>query len=518
MKTNGASLSYWMTSARMPTFEQLPGATEADVCVIGGGMAGLSTAYLLAREGQRVVLIEALDLLGGGETGRTTAHFMPPDDRYFELESSFGTNGASMVAQSFQAATDQVESIVTTEEIDCDFERLPGYLYCLPGQDAQILERELDAAARASVAVEHLPQVPNLSFDSGPCIRFSRQAQFHPLRYLAGLARACQRLGVRMHCDTRALKVSGDRHAQVVVTEHGDVRARAVVVATNTPFNDRVVMHTKQSGYRTYVLGFEVPKDCLPRMLLWDVGNPYYYVRLAPGDADSAADVLVVGGADHKVGQEPNPETHWHTLEAWARKHFPMAGRLTHQWSGQVMEPADGLAFFGRNPMDDGNVYVITGDSGTGMTHCTAGAMAVTDLILERPNAWADLYDPARKATHALGEFVKEQANTLAQYKDLLTSGEVDDASQIRPGEGAVIRQGTSKLAVYRDEASTLHVRSAICTHLGCVVSWNSAERSWDCPCHASRFGIDGQVLHGPAVQALGAAELRDAHPPQQDG
>lgn len=509
MKTNGASLSYWMTSADMPALEPLAGTTQAEVCVIGGGIAGLSTAYLLAREGQRVLLVEALEQLGCGETGRTTAHFMPPDNRYCALEESFGTDNARMVAQSFQAATDQVESIVSTQEIECGFERLPGYLYCLPGQDAGILERELDAAARASVAVERLDHVPDLPFDTGPCIRFPRQAQFHPLRYLAGLARECQRLGVRMHCSTRASSLSGNAHAQVVGTDRGDIRAGAVVVATNTPFNDRVVMHTKQSGYRTYVLGLEVPRDSLPRMLLWDTGDPYCYVRLAPGQAHDATDLLLVGGADHKVGQEPNPETRWHLLEAWARKHFPMAGKLTHQWSGQVMEPADGLAFFGRNPMDEGRVFVITGDSGTGMTHCTAGAMAVTDMILDRPNAWADLYNPARKATHALGEFVKEQANTLAQYKDLLTGGEVNDVNEIRPGEGAVIRQGTTKLAVYRDEASALHVRSAICTHLGCVVNWNSAERSWDCPCHASRFDIDGQVLHGPAVQRLEAGELK---------
>jgi Rieske Fe-S protein len=175
------------------------------------------------------------------------------------------------------------------------------------------------------------------------------------------------------------------------------------------------------------------------------------------------------------------------------------------------MEPADGVAYFGRNPMNESNVYVITGDSGTGMTHCTAGAMVVSDLIAGRVNAWADLYDPSRKATHGLGEFLKEQANTLAQYKDLLTSGEVQRVDEIAPGHGAVIRHGTTKLAVYRDDQHALHVRSAICTHLGCVVAWNSAEKSWDCPCHASRFNVDGVVLHGPAGSSLPPEELPTA-------
>jgi Rieske Fe-S protein len=161
--------------------------------------------------------------------------------------------------------------------------------------------------------------------------------------------------------------------------------------------------------------------------------------------------------------------------------------------------------------MDDKNVFVITGDSGTGMTHCTAGAIAVTDLILGRSNTWADIYDPARKATHGLGEFVKEQANTLAQYKELVTGGDVNHPDQIPPGQGAVIRQGAHKLAVFRDEASALHVRSAVCTHLGCVVAWNPAEKSWDCPCHASRFAIDGEVLHGPAGAPLPEARLDTA-------
>ncbi|MED5621955.1 FAD-dependent oxidoreductase [Ideonella sp. BN130291] len=508
MNTNGATRSFWMTSATLPAFPSLPGDTETDVCVIGGGIAGLTTAYLLSREGRRVVLLEAMDSLAGGETGRTTAHFMPPDDRYFHIAESFGEEASRKVARSFKLATDLAETIAGTESPDCNFQRLDGYLYCLPGQDKTILDKELAAARQAGVTVEPLPQVPGLVFDTGPCIRFAHQAQFHPLRYLAGMARACARHGVALHCGTRALEIGGDAQRQVVKTSHGDVHASAVVVATNTPFNDRVVMHTKQSGYRTYVVAMEVPMGSVPPLLLWDTGDPYYYVRLAASEPASATDLLIVGGADHKVGQDTHPQHRWDEIERWVRERFPMAGATAHRWSGQVMEPADPLAFFGRNPMDDKNVFIITGDSGTGMTHCTAGAIAVTDLIMGRSNPWADIYDPARKATHGLAEFVKEQANTLAQYKELLTGGDVNHPDQIAPGQGAVVRQGVHKLAVYRDEASTLHVRSAVCTHLGCVVAWNPAEKSWDCPCHASRFGIDGSVLHGPAGVPLPEAQL----------
>jgi len=507
VKTNGASVSFWMAGAAMPYFPQLSESTQADVCVIGGGIAGLTTAYLLSQQGRRVVLLEAFDL-AAGESGRTTAQFVPPDDFYCQIEQSFGTEGAHKVAWSFKAATDLAESIAAREAPDCGFERLNGYLYCLPGQDRDVLERELVSARKAGVEVERLARVPGLPFDTGPCIQYANLGQFHPVKYLVGLANACARQDVSMHCDTRAQEIVGDGEYQIVRTLHGDVRAKAVVVATNTPFNDRVVMHTKQSGYRTYVIGVAVPKGTVPRLLLWDTGDPYYYLRLDSPAQPGPSDTLIVGGADHKVGRDTSPEHRWDAIEMWVRARFPMAGAVTHRWSGQVMEPSDRLAYFGRNPMDGGNVYIITGDSGTGMTHCTAGAIAVTDMIMERPNAWADLYDPSRKVVHGFGDFIKEQASTLAQYKELLTGGDVESAEQIKPGQAAVLRQGLKKLAVYRDEASTLHVRSAICTHLGCVVAWNSAEKSWDCPCHASRFGVDGEVLHGPAGAPLSPETL----------
>ena len=507
LRTNGSSLPLWLITGPMQSYPSLTGSVQADVCVIGGGIAGLTTTYLLTKAGKRVVLLEAGEL-ASGESGRTTAHWMPTDDRYFEIERSFGAQAATLVARSFQQATDLAESVVREEAISCAFKRLDGYLYCLPGQDRAVLDKEHDAARRAGVAVDRVDRVPDLSFDTGPALRFIQQAQFHPTRYLAGLAQACVNKGARIFCMSRALGVERQRDRQRVWTETAEVDAAAVVVATNTPFIDRVVMHTKQSGYRTYVLGFEVAKDAVPQLLLWDVGDPYYYVRLDASDPQSSVDTLIVGGADHKVGQERDPERCFRQIEQWVRQRYPMAGAVRYRWSGQVMESADGIAFFGRNPADDDNVFVITGDSGTGMTHCTAGAITVTDLILDRPNDWARLYDPARKATHALGEFVKEQANTIAQYKNLLTSGEVDDVDRIEAGHGAVVRSGAKKLAVYRDDQSQLHVCSAVCPHLGCAVSWNPAERSWDCPCHSSRFDVDGQVLHGPASRSLSKESL----------
>lgn len=512
--TNGSSTSLWMDTATVPVFPPLVGAQEAQVCVIGAGIAGLTAAYLLACEDKDVVVVDALGV-GAGESGRTSAHFFPPDEWYHGIERRFGRAQARLVAGSYAHALQMVESIVRKEGIACELEHLDGYLVAGDAGDGPRLERECDAAVRAGVQAEMVAGVPGLGFETGPAVRYPGQAQFHPLRYLDGLARAFIRRGGRIHGASHAHRIRGDHRRQIVSLDRGEIRARDVVVATHTPFNDRVVMHTKQAGYRTYVIGLRVPHGALPHLLLWDLDEPYHYVRLAPGaDGD---EVLVVGGADHKTGQDAHPGHRYDELERWTRARFPMARELAWRWSGEVMEPSDGLAFLGRNPMDDDNVYLITGDSGNGMTHCTIGAMLVTDLIMERPNPWSALYDPARKPVHGLGEFASAQANVAARYGDWLRGGEVDSVQEIPPGEGAVLRDGLRRVAVYRDPEGGLHALSARCTHLGCAVHWNGAERSWDCPCHASRFDTEGKVLHGPAPTPLAKIALApgDALPPQ---
>lgn len=501
-ETNGRTQSVWMASAEVPHYEPLQQDAQADVCVIGAGLAGLSAAYLLAREGKRMIVIDALGV-GAGETGRTTAHFFPPDEWYSGVERMFGALGAQQLADSYASAITLVDTIAHLERIDCDFERLDGYLFARPGQDAFDLDAELQAALRAGVQAELLDRVPGLPFDTGRCVRYARQAQFHPLKYLAGLAHAIVRQRGKIHGHTRATEIAGAGVLKCVRTSGGDILARDVVVATHTPFNDRVTMHTKQAAYRTYVIGLRVPRGSVPRLLLWDTGDPYYYLRLETSDTQAADDILIVGGADHKVGQDEHPAHRYDEIERWTREHFPMAGERVYAWSGEIMEPADGLAYLGRDAGGDPHVHVITGDSGNGMTHCTIGAMIVTNTIMGRPNRWGELYDPSRPVMRGIGEFVTEQVNTLAQYADWVTRGEIDSAAELAPGEAAILRDGARKLAVHRDDAGVLHAVSATCTHLGCVVHWNADERSWDCPCHGSRFGVDGEVLHGPSASAL---------------
>lgn len=507
---NGQTRSVWMTTADTAPAPALTMDTTADVCVVGAGIAGLTTAYLLARAGHRVVVLDD-GPVAGGETCRTTAHISNAlDDRYVELEKLFGEDGARLAAASHTAAIDTIEDIARAERIDCDFERVDGYLYAPPGEDRDLLARELAAGRRAGLDLTMVERAPVDGFDTGACIRFPNQGQFHPVRYMRGLADAFERAGGRLFGHTHAHRIEGGAAARVEASSgHAVSASRAVVVATNSPVNDLVAIHTKQAGYRTYVIGARVPQGRIPHVLLWDTLDPYHYVRLQP--LDDSYDVLIVGGEDHKTGQADDMDARYARLETWTRERFPATERVEYRWSGQVMEPVDGLAFIGRNPLDADNVFVATGDSGNGITHGTIAGLLLTDLISGRENPWAGIYDPSRKSLRSIKRFAAENLNVAAQYADYLTAGDVSSLDRIAPGTGAVLRRGLSKVAVYRDESGALHERSAICPHLGCVVAWNSGERTWDCPCHASRFATDGHVVNGPAITGLGAAGDDDA-------
>jgi glycine/D-amino acid oxidase-like deaminating enzyme/nitrite reductase/ring-hydroxylating ferredoxin subunit len=498
---SGQRVSLWRATESAPAEPALKQDVRADVCVIGAGIAGLTTAYLLGREGRSVVLLDD-GPIGGGNTERTTAHLSNAiDDRYSEMERLHGERGARLAAESHTAAINLIEQIVRDEEIDCDFERVDGYLFTPPRKSKKILDDELKAAHRAGLTgVERVERAPIDSFDTGTALRFPAQAQFHPLKYLNSLAGAVRRDGGLIFTGgaAHASEIEGGPDARVMTSGGYTVHTSAVVVATNSPVNDRFEIHTKQAPYMTYVLGARIPKDSLAHALYWDTLDPYHYIRVQRAESDKY-DVLIVGGEDHKTGQEHDFNRRYRRLEKWARHRFSMMGEVEFRWSGEVMETIDGLGFIGRNPLDEPNVYIATGDSGMGMTHGTIAGILITDLIVGRANEWADIYDPARKTPGALGEFAKENINVAAQFTDYVTPGEVDSEDEVKPGEGAILRSGLSKTAVYRDEDGTAHKMSAVCVHLGCIVSWNTNEKTWDCPCHGSRYDATGRVINGPA-------------------
>jgi glycine/D-amino acid oxidase-like deaminating enzyme/nitrite reductase/ring-hydroxylating ferredoxin subunit len=509
----GENISFWERTTRKLWTAALAENLTADVCVIGAGIAGVTAAYLLVREGRDVILVDD-GPVGGGMTGRTTAHLVNAlDDRYYDLEKMLGQEFSRLTAESHTAAIDRVEKIVRDENLDCDFARIDGYLFLPPGGSVTDLKHEVEATHRAGLReVERIDKVPLGKFTTDGVLRFPRQAQFHPLKYLNGLARVIVDRGGSIFTGTRVVEVKEGEQVLIKTSTNHCITARAAVVATNCPINDRVVIHSKQAPYATYVLALRVTAEVEP-VLLWDTALtaeaekqmlgpiPYHYLRFA---RDDKGDVLIVGGEDHKTGQASDFEARLARLERWTRDHFPFLGEITDHWSGQVMEPVDGMAYIGRNPGDK-NVFVVTGDSGNGMTHGTIAGILITDLICGRENPWEKLYDPGRKTLQptVVAGYVAENANVVAQLADYVTPGDKSGADKIRSGEGAILREGAKKIAAYRDEEGTLHKFSAVCPHLKCVVRWDGCEKTWDCPCHGSRFDALGRVLNGPAISDL---------------
>lgn len=496
----------WGSIGEMPV-RSAAAVGPVDVIVVGAGMAGLSTAYCLCREGRRVAVLDSAGL-AVRQTACTTAHLANAlDDRYAELEKVHGVDACRLAAESHTAAIRFIEETVKRERIDCEFRRVDGFLVAAREDDFALLDRELEAARRAGLDVEEVDHPPIAQLDSGPALLFPDQAQFHPIHYLRGVARAITQAGGLLVTKAHVRTVRSDGKTVEVEVEGGPtLRAEAVVVATNTPVIDRIAIHTKQAAYLTYAMALAIPRGTFHPALLWDTEDPYHYVRMTEG-ANPAEELLIVGGEDHKVGQAHDQQDRFDRLERWARSRFPMCGQLRNAWSGQVLETIDGLAFLGRNPGDASNVYIATGDSGMGMTHGTIAGMLLTDLIQGRENPWAELYNPSRKPLGALRTFLSENLNTAAQYASWLTPGETKSIEEIENGCGAVVRVGLRKKAVYRDEKGDYHVCSAVCPHLGGIVTWNPVEQTWDCPAHGSRFSPKGQVINGPANSDLAPAD-----------
>lgn len=483
----------WDATAVHPRFAPLHEHVSADVAIIGAGITGLTAALLLAEQGRRVVVVEK-ERLGSGETGNTTAHLtVAIDARYHYIRRHYSPEEARLVADASTRSLELIAELVRRHAIECHFRRVPGYLYTEKRKFVAELKNEAAAAREAGLDAQWTEDVP-LPFETRGAVRWADQGQFHPREYLTGLAERALATGVRIYEQTRATRVASG----IVETDRGRITADAVFMATNVPIDGFTHVHTKSAAYRSYALAFEV-EGPHPEGLFWDTADPYHYTRWQETDAGT---YLIVGGEDHRAGEEADTNECFERLARYAKDSFG-EHPLRYRWSGQIIEPHGGLPMIGGS---DG-VYISTGYAGQGMTFGTAGAMLVSDLILGVDNPWAALFDPNRNRPHmTTREFITENLHFPAHLvNDRLLSRDVEarTTDAIRPGEGKIVEVAGTKVAAFRDDQGVLQCLSPVCPHMKCDVAWNESERTWDCPCHGSRFTPSGEVLNGPAHEPL---------------
>lgn len=495
---------YW-TIEKPPTFPALSRNLTVDAVVVGGGITGITAAYLLKTAGLTVAVLER-GRVGQGETSHTTAHVTAVTDQpYPELVRSFGADHAQAVWDAGFAAIGEIDTIVRRERIDCDFRWVPGFLHTsLRGRsdsddDARQLRDQAAIVADAGFDAEYLPSIPGFS---RPGVRFDGQAKFHPLKYLYAVARVVPGNGCHIFEQSLVDTITAD---PLSVSAGGHtITARFVVVATHVPIVGKTnmlkatLLQTDLYPYSTYAVGARMPRGLMPEGLFWDLADPYHYLRVDEHDDHS---YVVFGGADHKTGQVEDTHSRFAMVEETLLSLLPQA-KVTHRWSGQVIETRDGLPYIGETSPKQ---FAITGFSGNGITFGTLGAMMARDAATGQSNPWRELFDIGRtRIAKGLTDYVSENKDyPYYLIRDRFAGADGKSVRAIPRGQGRILELNGDRVAAYRAEDGTVTLLSPVCTHLGCLVNWNGAEASWDCPCHGSRFTATGKVIGGPAEQPL---------------
>jgi glycine/D-amino acid oxidase-like deaminating enzyme/nitrite reductase/ring-hydroxylating ferredoxin subunit len=495
--------SYWLDSASLPRYPKLERDEQVDVVIVGGGITGLTAACLLTAAGKSVAVVER-ERCAQIDTGHTSAHVtMVTDRRLSELVKTFGRDHAQAAWDAGLAALGQIDSIVCDERIACDFEWVPGYLHAPlgvpPADHMKSLKEEAALAASLGFDASFVERVP---LAGGPGVMFPEQARFHPRKYLAGVAHAITDRGGLIFEHTSADEFS-DKPLSIKANGH-TITSEYVVIATHNPLvgNASLVratlFQTKLALYTSYVVGGRVAKGRVPDALFWDTSDPYHYLRIEP---HRDHDFVIFGGEDHKTGQASDTTACFDRLERTVREQVGEI-ELTHRWSGQVIETPDGLPYIGETA---DRQFTGTGFGGNGMTFGTITAMMAVDKLLGRKNPWSDLFDPGRvKILGAAWDYLVENKDyPYYMVRDRFAGTQGRSLRAVPRGSGRVLELNGQQVAVYRDEKGAVTRRSAVCTHMGCTVDFNQAERTWDCPCHGSRFKPDGAVIAGPAESPL---------------
>lgn len=507
MKRDGACTSLWQDG--MPDYKPAnkPEANQVfDVLIVGGGITGITTGLLLQRAGKSVMIAEARNI-GFGTTGGTTAHlnsFM--ETPFTEIIRNFGEENAKLVARAAREALDLIRKNIQEFNIDCGYKELSGYLFSQDEKQTKELDEIFESCQKVGVEVEYCDAIP-VKIPFQKAFEFKRQGQFHPTRYIYALAKEFEKAGGVLAEDCRVTGVEENEILEIS-SSRGSLRAKNLIYATHIPPGVNL-LHFRCAPYRSYVIAARLKNEKdYPDGLVYDMYDPYRYYRTQEIDGKK---YFIAGGEDHKTAHEENTEACFARIEAYVRRYYEIE-EIAFHWSSQYFNPADGIAYIGHLPGHPSNMFVATGYGGIGMTNGHIAAMLLTDLIVTGMSEYEKLFNPNRlKPVAGFKDFVKEAADVVSNFIGGIFSREkLEELASLAPGEAKVVKYEGHSIALYKDEAGQLHAVNPACTHIKCTISWNASEKSWDCPCHGSRFDINGEVLTAPARKDLEVISLEE--------
>ncbi|MBE7171791.1 MAG: FAD-dependent oxidoreductase [Williamsia sp.] len=506
MQRDGTTESLWQhdTPPYRPVPRNIP-HDAADVLIVGGGITGLTTGLLLQRAGKSCIIIESHEI-GFGTTGGTTAHLNTIlDTPYNQIEKDFGEDNAQLVAQGTREALELIKKNIEELNIDCDYSVQPGFIFSQTDEQNEELDKILESSRKAGLDMDYSTSIPvPIPFEKAVVVQ--GQAQFHPLKYIVALAKAYEEAGGMLFQGCHFLDYKTGDPVEAT-TSRGTIKAKKLLFATHM-LPGINLLSFRCAPYRSYAIAVTLADGKYPEGLCYDLYDPYHYYRTQENGGEK---YLIAGGEDHKTGHEENTEAPFLRLEAYVRKFFQV-DKTVYRWSSQYFEPADGLAYIGTMPTGDNKIFVATGFSGNGMTYGTLSAIVISSLITEEKSPYEKLFNPGRiKPVAGFANFVKENADVVKEFvSGRFSVSSIKEVSELARGEARIVKYEGKKIGLYKDEEGALHAVNPVCTHAKCIVSWNSAEHSWDCPCHGGRFTPEGKVLTGPAARDLEKLELED--------
>ncbi|MFN4141624.1 FAD-dependent oxidoreductase [Aestuariivirga sp.] len=486
--------TYWSSTAAAEEFPRLAGEIRVDVAIIGGGIVGVTTARRLKDLGLTAAVVEARRI-GQQVTGRSTAKITSQHSLiYANLEKSFGTLRARLYAEAQEAGLAEILRLATEHGISCDIERKAAFTFTCLEKHVSEIEREAEVARRLRLPAS-VVRGENLPFGAVAALRFDEQAQFHPVKYVAGLARTIPGAGCHVFENSRAIRWEPTR----VETEHGAVTARHVVMATHLPLGEVGGYFAEAYPQAEPVIAGPIIR--VPDGMHVSVEDPGRSIRTHV--AEDGTVYGIAAGTAYKPGETDDERRHFAELEHWFSREFA-AGPITHRWVNEDYNPMDGAPFVGWSSSRDKAYLVATGFMAWGITNGTAAGLLLADLAAGRENPWTEIFDATRVRPMASARnFVKENLQVAGHLVSGYLARRPKSFDELSPGEAAILDIGGKRIAAYRDDLGSLHAVSGVCSHMGCILGWNETDRTWDCPCHGSRFGIDGEVIHGPAVTPL---------------